>query len=290
MMAKQAFFWRRTRNLVFGLFLLLSVGSCSEQPPAVGQAQGYIEGHFSYLASEYGGVLTQLAVSKGQMVEVNQALAQLEPQPESDMAQAASASLSASKAARAATQANLDYARKTYERNARLAQEHAIQQSEADNAQANYLALQSDLAKAEANIAQAEANAKQATWSAEQKAFKAPKAGFVFDIYYRVGEYIKAEQALFALLDPQDIKAIFYVPATELEHIKLQQTVAVSCAGCHQQYAGKISYISPQAEYTPPVIFSEQTNQSLVYRVEASFEREQAVQLHPGQPVTVRYE
>ena len=45
--------------------------------------------------------------------------------------------------------------------------------------------------------------------------------------------------------------------------------------------------ISPNAEYTPPVIYSRQTSAKLVYRVEAYFSKDQLLAWHPGQPVSV---
>jgi HlyD family secretion protein len=49
-----------------------------------------------------------------------------------------------------------------------------------------------------------------------------------------------------------------------------------------------VSFISPQAEYTPPVIYSEASRAKLVYMVEARPLREQASLINPGQPVAVR--
>ena len=49
-----------------------------------------------------------------------------------------------------------------------------------------------------------------------------------------------------------------------------------------------ISFIAPQAEYTPPVIYSEASRAKLVYLVEARPPPQQAALINPGQPVTVR--
>jgi HlyD family secretion protein len=51
---------------------------------------------------------------------------------------------------------------------------------------------------------------------------------------------------------------------------------------------GKVTFISPQAEYTPPVIYSQETRGKLVFMIEARFDPATAVKLHPGQPVDVR--
>jgi len=63
----------------------------------------------------------------------------------------------------------------------------------------------------------------------------------------------------------------------------------VQCDQCKDSYAGKISFISPSAEYTPPVIYSTETNEKLIYRIEAEFAPDIAYNMHPGQPVYVTY-
>jgi len=59
--------------------------------------------------------------------------------------------------------------------------------------------------------------------------------------------------------------------------------------GVAKPFIGKVSFISPQAEYTPPVIFSRESRSKLVFMVEAVFDNETAANLHPGQPVDVRF-
>ena len=50
-----------------------------------------------------------------------------------------------------------------------------------------------------------------------------------------------------------------------------------------------MSFISPRAEYTPPVVYSRDNRSKFVFLVEARFEASVATKLHPGQPVDVRF-
>jgi len=50
-----------------------------------------------------------------------------------------------------------------------------------------------------------------------------------------------------------------------------------------------VSYISPRAEYTPPVIYSRETRSKLVFMIEIVFDPPSAAKLHPGQPVDVTF-
>ena len=91
-----------------------------------------------------------------------------------------------------------------------------------------------------------------------------------------------------ALLPPANVKARFYVPEPELASLRQGQAVLLSCDGCGAPIAARISYISPQPEYTPPVIYSNSQRARLVFLVEARPDPAQATRLHPGQPLEVR--
>lgn len=276
---------KRSAYLLF-ITILLIVG-CSRQ--SSGEAQGYIEGRYTYMTTSVSGVLTELLVNRGDTVKQGQPLFVLEMQPESDEYAVAQANLQQMLAARDATAANLEYDRLTYERNKILVPKKAIQQSELDRSKASYDATAAQLVQADANIASARASLAQSKWTLSQKTINAPVDAVVFDTYYRIGERTQADQAIISLLAPSNIKAIFYVNEAVLGGIKLGNKVSVQCDGCAKEYEGAVSFISPSAEYTPPVIYSTETNEKLVYRIEAEFAAKDAVNLHPGQPISVTY-
>jgi HlyD family secretion protein len=91
------------------------------------------------------------------------------------------------------------------------------------------------------------------------------------------------------LLPPQNIKVRVFVPEPLLTKINQGDTVQVAVDGATAPVSGTVNFISPQAEYTPPVIYSRESRQKLVYMVEVNFAPATAAQLHPGQPVTVRF-
>lgn len=269
------------------IFFFLSLSSCSHQ--AERQVQGYIEGRYTYMATSVSGVLEQLLVARGTQVKKGEILFVLEAQPESDAYNAAIENLKQSINARDAIIANLAFAKITYQRYKILVPANAIQQSQLDSAKATYDATVAQLAQANANIASTYATLTQAKWTKDQKIITAPVDAIVFDTYYRLGEYTIANQAILSLLAPGDIKAIFYIQEVDLGAIKLGDKVSVRCDGCRHAYPARVSFISPSAEYTPPVIYSTETNAKLVYRIEAEFALQDAYYLHPGQPIYVMY-
>jgi len=78
------------------------------------------------------------------------------------------------------------------------------------------------------------------------------------------------------------------VPETVAGKLSLGHAVDARCDGCAAAIAAKISYISPQPEFTPPVIYSNESRTKLVFLVEAEPSAQDAARLHPGQPLDVR--
>jgi HlyD family secretion protein len=77
----------------------------------------------------------------------------------------------------------------------------------------------------------------------------------------------------------------FYVPEPVLSTLSLGQTVALRCDSCTDDLRARISFLSREAEYTPPVIFSEKERAKLVFRAEAK--PAGGVDLPIGLPVSV---
>ncbi len=111
----------------------------------------------------------------------------------------------------------------------------------------------------------------------------------MLDTLYREGEWIPAGRHVVALLPPQNIKVRAFVPETRIGSIHPGDSIRVSVDGVAGPFIGTIRYISPQAEYTPPVIYSQESRSKLVFMIEAVFDPETSVNLHPGQPVDVNF-
>ena len=109
----------------------------------------------------------------------------------------------------------------------------------------------------------------------------------MIDTFYLPGELVPAGRPVLSLLSPEQIKIIFFIPQSYLSQLKLAQLVTVTCDNCVSPIKAKIDFIAPQAEYTPPVIYSDALRSKLVYRIEAAPNLNEAIKLHPGQPVNV---
>lgn len=145
-----------------------------------------------------------------------------------------------------------------------------------------------EIAAQRAMMAQARAGLAQSQWRVDQRHVIAPVAALVSDTYARPGETINAGVPVVSLLPPQNILVRFFVPETELATLHIGDRLAIGCDACAPGLTATVTFIAPQPEYTPPVIYSETNREKLVYLIEAHPPPDQATQLKPGQPVDVR--
>jgi len=307
--------------------LFSAVAGCNRTPSASGTVQGYVEGEFVYVAAPLPGRLERLFVQRGSQVKAGEPLFELESVPEKTahdetrlhLAQIRSQVADTKKGQRPteieATTSRLNLARVALKyseqelarlerllsarvvpaqevdrlRSLRDQDRQRVAQLEAELGTAKLGSRSDQVAAAEASMRALEAALARSKWDLDQKRQTAPTAGLVFDTLYRTGEWIAAGRPAVVLLPPQNIKVRAFVPQPLISAIHQGDKVLVSVDGMKKPLSGTVHFVSPQAEYTPPVIYSRENRQKLVYMVELGFDPEAAVQLHPGQPVDVRF-
>jgi HlyD family secretion protein len=315
----------RTGTTLAGGLALAAIFIAGCAPGSSRIFQGYIEGEYVYVASPLGGTLTNLAVARGDEVRTGQLLFELErgseaaafQQAEKNLAQVQAqlddlnkgkrpTEIASLEAQLARAQANLKLAGAEFERREQLGGADVVSKEELDQAraqrdveQAQVDQLTADLETArlggredtiraaEAAVQSQQAALDKARWSFDQKQQSAPTNAFVQDTLYRAGEWVAAGNPVVELLPPPNLKVRFFVPQAALPRIKTGQTVSVTFDGGKQAYSATVNYISTQAEFTPPVIYSRENRAKLVYMIEATFSPADAADLRPGQPVDV---
>jgi len=140
-----------------------------------------------------------------------------------------------------------------------------------------------EIRAADARVAQAKATLAGAEARLGDVAPKAISAARVEDVFFRPGEWAAANQPILSLLPNDRVRLRFFVPEQSLSAYRVGASVRFSCDGCRAGLTAKITFISPRPEFTPPVIYSRESRDRLVYLVEAL----PAVRLNPGQPVDV---
>jgi HlyD family secretion protein len=146
---------------------------------------------------------------------------------------------------------------------------------------------QMEIAAQRAVAAQDQAQLAEAEWRLSQRVVRAPTAALVADVYARPGETVAAGVPVVSLLAPENILVRFFVPERVLASVHPGDAVRVNCDSCPSGLTAKVSFIASQPEYTPPVIYSDETRDKMVYQIEAHPEGAGLLQLKPGQPVSV---
>jgi HlyD family secretion protein len=240
---------------LLAVVLALSVPACNGQKEE--RLQGWVEAYLLFVGPDEPGRVETLAPREGDTVAAGAPLFTLD----SDLQQAEAFAASAA----------LANARQTFERAQQLLKTAAGTQKAVDDAQAT--------------LRETEARLNSAQTRLKRRKVASPAAGTVQQVYYRPGEMVPSGRAVLALLPPTNMKIRFFVPQALLPQIALGDRVQVRCDGCVPDIVARIDFIARTAEYTPPVIYSLEERNKLVFLVEALPERPDVLRI--GQPVNV---
>jgi HlyD family secretion protein len=256
------------RSIALAMAALVTVSACSDATPGV--YQGYVEGEFVHVGSGVAGRLERLSVQRGQTIDANAPLFDLESMQESAAVKQAEEALAAAEA----QLADMGTGRRSPEVDvvrAQLAQATAAERQSAsqlvrdtasleaggisqmqleasrakhdvDAARVRELRGQLEVAELsgrpeqiraqESQVAAARAAAEQTRWRLEQTQMTAPQAGVVVDTLFREGEWVPAGSPIVRMLPPGNLKVRFFVPQPELNLVPIGQRVTIRCDGC----------------------------------------------------------
>jgi HlyD family secretion protein len=246
---------RMTTRLLAALALVVTLAGCNDKrDPGF---QGWVEADMIFVSPDESGRVTKLLVREGDEVKVGQQLYSVDDDLQlADLNQ---------------NKATLANAQQTFDRASSLSKTGSGTQASLDSAV-------SALRVAEARVNTSE------TRLARRKGF-APVAGNIQQIYFREGEMVQAQRPVLSIMPPGNMKIRFFVPETELPKLAIGDEVKVTCDNCSADLTAKIYFIATTAEYTPPVIYSLDERNKLVYLIQARPSRPDALRV--GQPISV---
>jgi HlyD family secretion protein len=276
---------------------------------------GYIEGENLYLAAPVAGTVTSISAREGDRVGSGARLFTIDPatlsaQGEQARArvteggmQIAAAEASAQQAQAEVSAASADAERARRDLNRLLAVRRmdpaAVAGKDVDAAEAAMReanarvraareaaeARRAQVSSARAQTEQARSGVREVQIRVGQLAPAAPAPARVEEVFFQAGEWVNANQAVVSLLPDDRVKVRFFVPEQEFARYRPGRKIRFACDGCAAGMTARIIYVSPRPEFTPPIIYSRDSRDRLVFMVEARPER--AAGLMPGLPVDV---
>jgi len=276
---------------------------------------GYVVADDIYMTSPVAGTLASVAVARGQRVAAGAPLFQIDPTQRAAGTEQARAQISANEAqvnqqqsALAKGRADLAAAEADAERQgaqlkrltaAQAEKPGSVAQLDIDQTRAAYDAalrradaarMQLGAASAAINSAEAQVRGAQAGLTSAQRQLTelapvAPTAGRIEDVMFKPGETVPPNVPVVSIVPDGEVKVRFYVPQAMVNGYKPGRKVAIACDGCAGGMTATVSFVASEPEYTPPVIYSLDARQKLVFMVEALPSNPRA--LVPGQPIDV---
>ncbi len=250
------------RRLAAIVLVLLAIGGVAgyaylHRNTGPAQYQGWVEADFVFVSPDEMGRIEKLSVREGSTVTPGSPLFTLDDDLQ--------------RAAVAENEAAVVNAKQAYERAKSLLKDAVGSQKTFEDAEA---ALRS---------AEARLNSVRTRLDRRQRA--SPVAGTIHEVYFREGEMVQPSRPVVSILPPGNVKVRFFVPQAMLPSIHIGDRVGIHCDGCAADLFARVSFISAEAEFSPPVIYSLEERARLVFRIEAIPERPEDVRI--GQPASV---
>lgn len=291
--------------------------------PATPVWNGYAEADYVYVSAATPGIIDTIGVGEGEVVAKGQVLFTLNAVQQQALADAAKArvdaaqanldnlmtgsrseevdviraSLGKAKADLALAQQNVERAEKLFAqgltpkaqidqaRAALASAEAQVTQLEAQLKVAELPARDAQQIAAEANLAAAKADAARAAADLADRTIIAPVDGKVERLYFDAGEMAAAGTPVLSLSGEGSLKIKFYLNEADRPNFALGQLVKISCDGCAEGLTATISYFASDPQFTPPIIYSRDERNRLVFLTEATMNQQNGIL--PGQPVNL---
>jgi HlyD family secretion protein len=246
---------RTALRMLAALALAVALSGCNEtRNPGY---QGWVEADMIFVSPDESGRVTKLSVREGEEISQGAPLYSVDDDlQQADLNQ---------------NNATLANAKQTFDRAQTLSKTGSGTQASLDSAVS---ALR---------VAEARVNTSQ-TRLTRRSGF-APVTGVIQQIYFREGEMVPAQRPVLSIMPPGNMKLRFYAPEPDLPKLAIGDEVRVSCDNCAADLTAKIYFIATSAEYTPPVIYSLDERNKLVYLIQARPSR--PASLRVGQPISV---
>ena len=270
----------KIRLIVVGLLLAAGIAAALVYRFASSREQGalVLSGNVEVIEVNVGfklpGRVQALLTDEGRSVKKGDKIAVLDgAEYETQVAQ--------NRAALQNVRAQLDKAKKDFERAEMLFKEGAIAQQLMDGAKTTYEVTLSQ-------VRQASAALKTADVRLNDTIIYAPLSGMVLKKNVEEGETVSSGTPIVTIGDLENPWVKVYVKEDKLGFAKLGQKVEVKTDTYpDKRYSGSVTFIASEAEFTPKAVQTQEERVKLVFGVKVSVQN-QNDELKPGMPADVK--
>lgn len=291
----------RKRALVWGLALLVVVGAFvgyrvwrhqqTALPPGITSGNGRIEAQLVDVSAKEPLRVAEVLVKEGDLVRPGQVVARMDTTTLEATLAGAQANISAAEEQVAAAQASIvkteseiELARIERSRARRLVREGAGAQRELDVRKTKLLTLEAALEEANAmletatkKVEVAEAEAKTVQTRIDDATLKSPVTGRVLYRLAEVGEVLAAGGKVLTLINLEDVYMEIFVPSEEAARLKIGAEARITVDyEPDRSIAGYVSFVSPEAQFTPKQVETKTEREKLMFRVKIQVPSETA--------------
>jgi HlyD family secretion protein len=262
-------------------------GRQSQLPDYIASGNGRIEAEEVQVATRYAGRVAEVLVQEGDRVEAGQVLARMDPaellaslsRAEADVAQAEER-VAEAQAQIALRQSELTYAEQELERALYLKERgHATaervdrQQSERDTRRAALDAARASLATSRRAVESAQAEARRIQTQVDDAVLTAPRAGRVLYRLAEPGEVLAGGGRVVTLLDLSDVYMTVFLPTGQVGRVRVGSDARLILDAIPQYVIpAKVSFISPEAQFTPREVETRSEREKLMFRVKVKID------------------
>jgi len=287
-------------GVVCGALLFAALAGCGGDKSAGFAGSGTLEATEVTVAAQTAGQILRLSRDEGDAVAAGDTLATIDVEKLMLQRRQLLASVDEIRAnrrpvaetVRQATD-NLENIEKSYRRINALFEQGTATQQQRDDAHTKYQVAQSQLESAKAQGAMLDA--REATVRASIALLDrqirdgdviAPLAGVITEKYVESGEIVGAGSAVFKIADTKRFWIKVYVSERDLGLFAVGSVAQVRVDAHPEPLSGAVSWVSPQAEFTPKNVETRDARAELVYAVKVTIENPPGV-LKIGMPAEV---
>ncbi len=251
-------------------------------------SNGRIEAQTINVATKYAGRIESVLADEGDFLAAGDVIAQMgtaDARAKLNAAKAAvlraNAGLTMAQATLMQAESALSVAQTTYDRVVKLHDTGTAPQSSLDDAtnalnsaKATVEMAKAQIEDAKASIAATEADQEQVQLALDDLTIKAPIRGRVLYRLHEPGEVIDAGYPVATMLDLSDVYMNIYLPATVIGTLAVGNEVRLILDPISEYVVpATITFISPQSQFTPKNVETQEQREELVFRVKLSVPR-----------------